>query len=72
MNWAREWNEMRDTMTRTKLPDPVQDPKWFEPTKVRVLRPFCVKGKRCEIGSETEVPRHVALDLVAIGKAVIL
>lgn len=59
-------------MQHGKIADPVQDPKLFRLVKVRVLRPFCVAGKRVEIGAETEVPYHVALDLAAIGKCEIL
>lgn len=67
MSWVNEWSEMKPSAE--KVPTPVQDPKLFAPTKVRVLRPFCVAGKRCEIGTETQVPFHVALDLRNIGKA---
>ncbi|MDR4469831.1 MAG: hypothetical protein MRJ68_16300 [Nitrospira sp.] len=67
MSWVNDWSEMKPSAE--KVPLPVQDPKWFAATRVRVLRPFCVAGKRCEIGTETQVPYHVALDLKAIGKA---
>ncbi len=69
MNWATKWNDMRPSTRQGKIPEPVQDPKLFAPTKVRVLRPFCVAGSRCEIGTEVSVPYHVALDLRNIGKA---
>lgn len=55
-----------------KIADPVQDPKLFRLVKVRVLRPFCVAGKRVEIGAETEVPYDIARSLAASGKSVIL
>lgn len=59
-------------MQHGKIADPVQDPKLFRLVKVRALRPFCVAGKRVEVGAEAEVPYHVALDLVAIKKCEIL
>lgn len=52
-----------------QIADPIQDKKLFQLVKVRVLRPFCVAGKRVEIGAEVEIPYHVAQDLKAIGKA---
>jgi len=67
MAWVNEWSDLRPSIG--KVAPPVQDDRLFAPTKVRVLRPFCVKGKRCEIGTVTEVAYHVALDLKAIGKA---
>lgn len=45
------------------------DPKLFQPVRVRVRRSFCVGGQRLEIGAEVEIPYHVARDLQAIGKA---
>ena len=69
MSWVREWTTMSHVMIHNKIPDPVQDPKLFAPTKVRVLKPsFCVAGKRVENGEEIEVPYHVARDLHAVGK----
>lgn len=44
-------------------------PELLAPVRVRVLRPFCVQGARVEIGTEIELPRHVAVDLVTQGKA---
>lgn len=72
MGWVREWNDIRDTMKQGKIAAPVQDPRLFRLVKVRVLKPFCVAGKRVEIGAETEVPYHVARDLEAVGKCEIL
>lgn len=56
-------------MNYSKTADPVQDPKLFQLTRVKVIRPFCVMGRRVEIGAEVAVPYHIALDLRAIGKA---
>lgn len=66
MSWVTDWSDMKPP-NETVAP-PIQDPRLFEPTRVRVLRPFCVAGKRCEVGTETSVPYHIALDLKAIGK----
>ncbi len=63
---------MRDTIQHGKIADPIQDPRLFKLVKVRVLRPFCVAGKRVEIGAETTVPYHVARDLAASKKCEIL
>lgn len=59
-------------MQHGKIADPVQDPRLFRLVKVRVLRPFCVAGKRVEIGAETEVPYDIARSLAATGKCDIL
>lgn len=72
MSWVREWSEMRDTMHQGKIADPVQDPKLFQPVTVRVVRPFCVRGRRLEIGEEVDIAYHVAIDLKAMGKAELL
>ncbi len=55
-------------MQHSKIAEPVQDPRLFTPTKVRVIQPFSVKGQRMEIGAQCEVPYHTAVDLRAIGK----
>lgn len=67
MSWVTDWSDMKPP-NKTVAP-PIQDPKLFAPTRVRVLLPFCVAGSRCEIGTEVSVPYHVALDLRNIGKA---
>ena len=59
-------------MQHSKIGEPVQDPRLFTPTKVRVIRPFCVNGQRIEIGAQCEVPYHTALGLQAIGKCEII
>ncbi|MDC8451060.1 MAG: hypothetical protein LV473_22315 [Nitrospira sp.] len=56
-------------MNQVRIPDPVQDPKLFEPVNVLVLRPFCVAGKPVKISEAVQVPRHLAQDLRALGKA---
>lgn len=67
MGWVQDWT-MMESMSQTRIPNPVQDPMLFEPTKVRVLRAFCVGGQRQEPGAEVTVPFHVAKDLEAMGK----
>lgn len=52
-----------------KIADPIQDPKLFQPVKVRVLRSFCIGGKPLQIGEEVSIEFHLMRDLVAIGKA---
>ena len=39
---------------------PQNDPRLLAPTKVKVLRPFCVEGQRREVGDVVElaVPRR--------------
>lgn len=69
MGWVLDWTSMRETMQHSKIADPVQDPRLLQSVKVRVLRAFCVAGKRVEIGAEVEVPYCTARDLRAIGKA---
>lgn len=57
-------------MNEWTIDKPVRnDSRLFQPTKVRVLRSFCVAGRRLEVGTEVEIPYHVARDLRAIGKA---
>jgi hypothetical protein len=57
-----------DTMRHSNVAAPVQDPKLFQPVKVRVLRSFCVTGKPLAVGAEVELPYHVARDLRALGR----
>lgn len=40
----------------------------LELVSVRVLRPFCVAGKRVDVGASVELPRHDAISLQALGK----
>jgi len=44
------------------------DPKHFEIVRVRVLRPFCIRGERIEPGKVIELERHVADSLAATGR----
>jgi len=50
------------------VPAPPNDPRLFEMIKVRALRPFCVRGRRIEIGEAVHVERHVAESLAAVGR----
>lgn len=59
-------------MQTERVPAIVQDPRWAVPTRVRVLRAFCVQGARVEPGTETTVPYMTALDLAAVKKAEIV
>lgn len=70
MSWVDNWSDLN--LPKGRVAPPVQDDRLFAPTKVRVLRPFCVGGKRCEVGEEATVPYHTALDLRNIGKASIV
>jgi hypothetical protein len=36
--------------------------------RCRVLRAFCLRGVRQEVGSELDLPRHIAMELRALGK----
>lgn len=53
-------------------PTPRNDPKLLELVRCRVLRAFCVAGKRVEVDQVVELPQHDARSLAAIGKLKIL
>lgn len=76
MSWVKGWDDMNTQMPWAVLPiktaaelEREQNPKLFERVKVRCTRPFCVAGKRIEIGQEVEIQRATATDLVALKKA---
>ena len=54
--------------TLEKIPTPTTDPRLLQKVRVRVLKPFCVSGKRLEIGAEVTIEFHVARDMKALGK----
>jgi hypothetical protein len=70
MSWVTDWNQMRER--HEKAPPPVNDPKLMRMVKVKVLKPFWVKGKPAAVGDEVEIVAHVALDLARLGKCEIL
>lgn len=49
---------------------PKNDPRLLEPVRLQVLTPFCVGGKRQEVGTIVSLPRHDAAGLIALGRAV--
>jgi hypothetical protein len=49
-------------------PVPLNPPHLVAPTRVKVLRAFCIKGKRVEPGSTVTIQFHLAKELEAIGK----
>lgn len=62
-------NEM-ERERKAILSKPVNnDPALFAPTKVRVVRPFCIGGARVEPGEVVKLPKHDADSMVAIGRA---
>lgn len=52
-----------------QYPLPKIDPKHLKPTRVEVLRGFCVEGKPVAVGDIVTVPAWIAADLVAVSKA---
>jgi hypothetical protein len=48
---------------------PRTDPRLFVPVRVKVLRPFYVKGALAAVDEIVTVEEWVACDMVAIGKA---
>ncbi|MGH7130286.1 MAG: hypothetical protein ACREIV_17075, partial [Planctomycetaceae bacterium] len=55
-----------------RIPDaplPRTDPALLEPVRVSVLRPFFLDGSSVTVGTTVRVPRYLARDLVAVGKA---
>lgn len=51
---------------------PQNQPGLFHPTKVRVLKSFCINGKPVEVGTIISLPWHDAESLKAIGKCEII
>jgi hypothetical protein len=68
VNWATDFSRAAGDFA----PTPKNDPRLLKPVKVRVLRPFCVRGARVEPDQVLELPRHDATSLAAIGKLQIL
>lgn len=70
MNWVRSWGN------QTNLADcgPVtkNDPALLALVPVQILRPFCLRGRRCEVGTTAQIERALALSLQAIGKCQLL
>ena len=73
-SWAQGQLADRERADRQALmqkPSP-GDQRLFTPTKCKVLRPFCVKGQRQEIGTEVLLAKFDAESLKALGKVEIL
>ena len=65
----RQWGPAEQAnFTRNLAPAPKQDPKLFEEIAVKVLKPFYVSGKIVTKDAVVRIPRHLAIDLRAIGK----
>jgi hypothetical protein len=62
----------RERFAELSKPFPGNPPELLAPTRVKVLRPFCVGGKPLAIGTTTTLPRADADSLVAIGKVQLL
>ena len=58
--------------TITTAPIPKNDPQLMQMVRVRVIVPFCVGGQPQAIGDEVEIEYHLARDLAAIGKCVLV
>jgi hypothetical protein len=54
------------------LPKDLNDPKLFEPVRVRAVRSFFVKGQAVEAGKTVQIERHLANSLASVGRVVIL
>lgn len=70
-NWSAH-NELereeKDRITFLNGPLPKNDPSLFEMVEVKVLKPFFVLRVRMETGFVVQLPRHLALEMEAIGK----
>jgi hypothetical protein len=56
-----------------RAPDPVNDPKLFTPTRVKVVRAFFLRAdKIAEPGEVVVLPKHDALSLRGAGKCVLV
>lgn len=71
MRSVNEWNGTQ-TPSSQNIPPPINPPHLMRLVRVKVLRPFCVKGKPLASGDEVEVEFHLAKDLQALGKAAIV
>jgi hypothetical protein len=79
-NLVTRWHEeQRDAYEREQLrlaylrgPLPKNPPELLAPTKCKVLRPFCVGGKRVEIGEIVTLTRADAKSLETLRKVEIL
>ena len=54
------------------VPTPKNDPELLRLVRVRVIRPFGVRGQLLEPGTMVELPRYVAADMITLGKAELL
>lgn len=73
MTFATDWSPesavtARQRTGRNLAPDPTPDPRQAQPVRGRVLKPFCIKGQRVEVGEEVTLRRFEALDMQALGK----
>ena len=59
-------------MNVEKVAPPKNSPHLFRMVRVKVLQPFGVRGGTPEIGDEVKVEFHVARDMRALGKCVVL
>ena len=63
----------RSRLTYLKsAPLPQNSPEIMRPTKVRVLRAFCVKGLPVQVDSIIAMPWHEAMGMKSLGKIEIL
>ena len=53
-------------------PLPKNDPQLFTPTRVKVLRSFCIAGKPTQPDEIVSLPWHLAQDMVTLGKVSII
>lgn len=60
--------EETERLAYLNQPPPKNDPALFTPTRVRVLRPFCVDGRRVEVDEEITLAHHDATSLRASKK----
>lgn len=51
---------------------PKNDTRLMQRVRLRVLRPFCVQGQPLATGTIVALPRYVATDMIALGKAEIV
>jgi hypothetical protein len=69
----RSWFRMQEANEQERQriacltgPLPQDDPALHRPTKIRVIKPFFISGKRVEIGEVASVPRFEADGLISL------
>ena len=58
----------RERLAILQKPPAPNPPELLKATPVRVLKPFCVAGKRIEVGETIDLQWHDARSLAALGK----